>query len=121
MRTEPAGLNPVSPTTSTGLGVALGIAALGSIGAAFFSSERAGDQYADAGVSAPPETLAAAVDMGRDLPAGAGSELVATATSAFMDGFGAAAWVSAVVMAAVAAMAAVSLRKVESPIAAQSD
>jgi DHA2 family multidrug resistance protein-like MFS transporter len=118
---EKAGAASALGETSTELGVALGIAGLGSIGAALFTSDRIANQYADAGIGAPPETLAAGVDAAQGLPPGAGHELVAVATSAFMDGFNAAAWVSAVIVLAIAAVAAVTLRGVESHVSPEPD
>jgi DHA2 family multidrug resistance protein-like MFS transporter len=100
--------------TATELGGALGIAVLGSIGAAVY-------RFGMANVimnGVPPEaadaargTLGAATAAAAWLPNGLGIELLATARDAFVQGFGMAAAISAVVVLAAAVVAAGSLRQ----------
>jgi DHA2 family multidrug resistance protein-like MFS transporter len=89
------------------LGFALGIALLGSLGTAVY---RAGVEV-PAGVAAP-DSLASAVALAERLPIQVGTELLVSAREAFTTGMHVAAWVSAVLMAAVAAFVVPLLRHV---------
>ncbi|WP_373292413.1 MFS transporter [Actinokineospora fastidiosa] len=94
-----AGAASALSETSTELGVSIGIATLGSIGTAVY---RAGSGGSD--------TLAEAVAAAEALPAAEGDALLRMAGEAFTAGLVTIAWVSAALLAAVAAVALVALR-----------
>jgi DHA2 family multidrug resistance protein-like MFS transporter len=113
---ERAGAAAAMSETATELGGALGIAILGSIGAAVY---RAG--MANAVLSGiPPEaaeaargTLGGATASAAALPLPPGAELLATARDSFAQGFSVAAAVSAVLVLGTAVLLAVMLRRAE--------
>lgn len=105
---EKAGAASAVNATASDLGVALGIALMGSIGAAVYQS----------GVPAEAtDTLSGALTAAADLPPAAAEALVATARAAFTDGLNVAAIVAAVLAAGAAVLAGTLLRKV--PAAAE--
>jgi MFS transporter, DHA2 family, multidrug resistance protein len=112
---QKAGSASAMSETSAELGVALGVASLGSIGTAVYRT-----QVADAiPAGAPPEaaeatreSLAGAVAATDELPAGLGVELLGTAREAFVQALELTAAVSAVVVMTMAILAAVLLRRV---------
>ncbi len=104
-----AGLNE----TSGQFGFALGIAVLGSIGAAVYRglvSVPAGTPEPAASVA--KDSIAGAVDSAATLPAQAGGQLLSSAREAFTSGLHVVAIVSAILLAAVAVLAARLLRHV---------
>ncbi|GAB2740096.1 MFS transporter [Amycolatopsis magusensis] len=106
--------------TGSELGMALGIALLGSIGTAVY---RVGvTEGTPAGV--PPElatvahdTLGGAVTVAAELPAGTADQLLTAARAAFTDGFHVNSWISAALTACLAVLAVVLLRPVTEPAA----
>ncbi|MET9557889.1 MFS transporter [Streptomyces sp. NPDC006645] len=99
------------------LGGALGMAVLGSVGAAVYSREMAGALPADAGAALPGgvadavrETLGGAAAAAARLPAETGAEVLATARDAFTDGMGLAAVGAGVVMLGAAVFSFAALR-----------
>lgn len=112
---ERAGAASAISETSSELGGALGIAILGSLGAAVYRG-RIGDAI-PAGVPAEAAevargTLGGAVAVAGRLPGQVGVELLASAREAFADAFALTAAVSVVIAAGAAALAAVLLRRV---------
>ncbi|GAA2616423.1 MFS transporter [Actinomadura fulvescens] len=103
---EKAGAASALGETSTELGVALGVAGLGSVGTAVYREEIASGLPADApdGVR---DTLAGAV------AAGAGGDLLDSAREAFTAGLNTTAAVGAALVAAVTVIAVVTLRRVD--------
>ena len=100
--------------TASEFGGALGIAVLGSIGAAVYRSDVASalPQGLPAQASeAAHETLGGAVAVAGQLPGELGNSLIAAARSAFVDGMHTAALTAAVVMALAAVLTVGLLRK----------
>ncbi|TMR90128.1 MFS transporter [Nonomuraea basaltis] len=102
-------------TTCSDLGISLGIAIIGSIGAAVYRAQAGGALPA----GLPPEAAAAsrdslggAVSAAQGLPADLGTALLAPAREAFTSGLNVAAGTSAVIAAAAAILAVVMLRHV---------
>ena len=103
---EKAGAAAALAGTSSELGIALGVAVLGSIGTAVYRSQMA--TVSSAGVSP------AAVDAARDSLAGAttaGSALIDPAREAFVDGLNAAAGVTSVALLVIAVLTVALLRR----------
>jgi DHA2 family multidrug resistance protein-like MFS transporter len=117
---ERAGAAAAISETSSELGGALGIAILGTIGAAVYRS-----QVADAVPAAVPpqaaeaarDTLGGAVATGDQLPEPLAAELLDAARDAFTQGLHLAALSSAVIAAATAILVAVLLRHVQAGLA----
>jgi len=110
---ERAGAASGISETSAELGGALGIAVLGSIGAAVYRSQIAIPRgVPDAAQNAARDTPGGAVAAGESLPLDRAAELLHAADAAFTDAFQAAALTSALVAAAAAIVAAVLLRRV---------
>ena len=107
---ERAGAASALSETGAELGGALGIAVLGSIGAAVYRGRMEDASRPRGSTPAPPrpprDTLGGAVGAAADLPA----RLLDAATEAFAVGFQAAATVGAVLMAALAVLAALLLK-----------
>jgi DHA2 family multidrug resistance protein-like MFS transporter len=106
---ERAGVASGLSETGAELGGALGIAVLGSIGAAVYRSRMEGTAVGgvDPGAAeAARDTLGGAVGAAAELPA----RLLDAAAEAFADGFQAAALAAAALMAALAVLAALLLR-----------
>lgn len=109
-----AGAASAVSETSAELGVAMGIAVMGAVGTAVYRGRMAGLQLpgTSADAAAAGDTLAGAVTVADELPAGAGAELLQVAHAAFARGFGVAATVAAVLGVGLSAMAFVWLRDV---------
>ncbi|MFE0028274.1 MFS transporter [Amycolatopsis sp. NPDC059021] len=110
---ERAGAASALSETGSELGMALGIAVLGSIGTAVYRiGVREGTPH-----GVPPEpaavahdTLGGAVTVAAELPAGMASRLLAVARVAFTDGFHVTAWIGAAITAGLAVLAMALLR-----------
>ncbi|MEU9748867.1 MULTISPECIES: MFS transporter [Streptomyces] len=105
------------PETANQLGGALGVAILGSIGAAVYTRD-----VADVTTGLPPEaaeaaegSLGGATEVAKHLPADTGDALVTSAGEAFTRGMNLSAAVGGVVMLLGAAGAALLLRQVKTP------
>ncbi|HZA97976.1 MAG TPA: MFS transporter [Gemmatimonadales bacterium] len=112
---ERAGAASAISETSSELGGALGIAVLGSIGAAVYRGAMAGAVPAGVpGVAAEAaqSTLGGAVAEAGKLPGGVGAELVGTARNAFMQSFELSAAICAFIAVATAILVVVLLRGV---------
>ncbi|MFG3260446.1 MFS transporter [Streptomyces sp. NPDC048172] len=113
---EKAGAASAISETSTELGVALGVAVLGSAGTAVYRERIAHALPAEAlpeGASdAARDTLAGASAAAEELPGTAANELLGAAHAAFADGMTVAALISAVVVAGIAVLAVTGLRRV---------
>jgi MFS transporter, DHA2 family, multidrug resistance protein len=110
---ERAGVAAAISETSSELGGALGIAILGTIGAAVYRGRMADTVPADVpheAAEAARDTLGAAVAAGGQLPDPLSAELVEAANEAFIQGLHAAALASAIIAAATAVLVAVGLR-----------
>jgi DHA2 family multidrug resistance protein-like MFS transporter len=94
-------------------GSTLGLAILGTVGAAVYRSTVTlpGDLPADGAVQAG-DSIAGATSVAADLPAGQGEGLVTAAKDAFVDGFQTVALIGAILYACVALMVAIRLRHV---------
>ena len=112
---QKAGSASAMSETSAELGVALGVASLGSIGTAVYRTQVADSIPAGAppgAAEATRESLAGAVAAADELPTGLGVELLGTAREAFVQALELTAAVSAVVVMTMAILAAVLLRRV---------
>jgi DHA2 family multidrug resistance protein-like MFS transporter len=112
---ERAGAASAISETSSELGGALGIAVLGSIGAAVYRGAMAGAVPAGVpGVAAEAarNTLGGAIAESAKLPVGVGAELVGTARDAFMQSLELSAAICAFIAVATAILVAVLLRGV---------
>jgi DHA2 family multidrug resistance protein-like MFS transporter len=112
---ERAGAASAVAETCSELSVALGIAVLGSLGAAVYRSQLASTMPADlspSASSAASETLAGALALAAQLPDGLAQALTRAASDAFVHGLQLSAITSAVVALALAALTAVLLRDV---------
>jgi MFS transporter, DHA2 family, multidrug resistance protein len=117
---ERAGAASGISETGAELGGALGIAVLGSIGAAVYRGELTG--AVPPGVSPEQadvarDTLGGAVEVSEQLSEPVGAALLETAQEAFVQGFQVAAITGAVVLAALAVVTAVLLRRVSAAAA----
>ncbi|MGH3974634.1 MAG: MFS transporter [Pseudonocardiaceae bacterium] len=115
---ERAGAASGISETSAELGIALGIAVLGSIGAAIYRSQVAGTVLAGVppeAAQATRETLGGAVAAADQLPGEAGIELLNTAREAFTQGLQFNAGLSAVIVLGLAIMSATLLRRASTP------
>ncbi|HEY0639739.1 MAG TPA: MFS transporter, partial [Pseudonocardiaceae bacterium] len=111
---EKAGSASSLSQTSSDFGVALGIAAMGSIGAAVYRTQLADtapDLPAEA-AGAAGESLVGAVNAAATLPGSVGTALIDAGREAFTTGFNTAAAVGAPVAILLAVVAAVLLRHV---------
>jgi DHA2 family multidrug resistance protein-like MFS transporter len=115
---ERAGAASAISETGAELGGALGVAILGTVGTAVYRSDM-GDSV-PAGV--PPtaaetarDTLGGATDVAAELPEALGAALLEAARDAFTQGLQLAALAASVVVAAVAVISAVRLRRVRAP------
>jgi DHA2 family multidrug resistance protein-like MFS transporter len=117
---ERAGAASAISETGAEFGGALGIAILGSIGVAVYRN-----RLADAvPATVPPEqaevardTLGGATDVAEQLPADVGASLLDTAREAFVQGLQVTAITGALVLAGLAVLTAVVLRRVRVPAA----
>ncbi|MDT0266500.1 MFS transporter [Streptomyces sp. DSM 44915] len=112
---EKAGAASSLSETASELGMALGIAVLGSIGAAIYRAEMSGGSPAQL----PPEaaefaedSLAGAVAVAEEAPAAVADPLLAVAREAFVSGSGVATLVSAGLVLVVGVLALRGLREV---------
>ncbi|MFL1380157.1 MFS transporter [Nocardiopsis protaetiae] len=112
---EKAGASAAVSETAMEVGVALGIAALGSVGTAAYRLSMAGAMPA----GTPSDAAAVASDglegAGRaaaDLPAPVAGELLDAAAAAFTSSLTTVAWISAALAVGIAVLAAVALRRV---------
>ncbi|MEV1120695.1 MFS transporter [Actinosynnema sp. NPDC049800] len=117
---EKAGSASSISETNIEFGMALGVAVMGSIGAAVYRSRMA-DTPLPEGAAEAGNTLSGATTAAAELPAEAGASLVASAREAFTAGFGTAAAVCAAIVAVVAVLAVTLLRHVPAAGAAEAD
>lgn len=115
---ERAGAASAMAATGTELGSALGVAVIGSVGFAVYRADLA-DRLpeglpASAGEAAK-DTLAAAADVARTLPAADGSRLLSVAREAFVNGLQTTAIVGAALAVLLAVAAATLLRTARMP------
>ncbi|MFD3508211.1 MFS transporter [Nocardia sp. NPDC058666] len=103
---EKAGAASAVESTASDLGVALGVALLGSVGAAAY---RAGMSDADGAAS---ETLSGALSSAETLPADLAESMIAAGREAFTNGLNAASWTAAALSAAGAVLAVTLLRRI---------
>lgn len=121
---EKAGSGAAVQETFSELGFSLGIAALGSIGTAFYRLGVAGAVPASlpANLEAQAhETLAGAIEAAKALPAEAGAALLRAAREAYLDGMHVVALVTCGVLLAVAVLALTIFRKLPPLGAGQND
>jgi MFS transporter, DHA2 family, multidrug resistance protein len=114
---EQAGAASGISETGAELGGALGIAILGSIGAAVYRSELADllpNGLPTEAAAAARDTLGGAVGVGAELPAQLGAALVQSAQDAFIQGMRVSSVVATIVAIGVAALAVTMLRHVRS-------
>ena len=112
---ERAGAASAISETGTELGGALGIAIIGSVGAAIYRSMMADNVPAELppdAATAARSTLGGAVAIVDQLPAEVGGAMLATARVAFTHGMIVSAGMAAVAMLTIAVMALIWLRKV---------
>jgi DHA2 family multidrug resistance protein-like MFS transporter len=112
---ERAGVASAISETSSELGGALGIATLGSLGAAVYRgrmTDGVPQSVPAEAAEAARATLGGAVAVAERLPDQVGAELLATAREAFAHAFELTAGISVVVAVAAATLAAVVLRRV---------
>lgn len=114
---ERAGAASALSETSSEFGGALGIAILGSIGAAFYRTKMKNgmpDNILGSLAQEATDTLGGAVNVGDQLPAGLGTQLLATAHDAFVTGMQFNAGVSAAIAVGLVFLSASFLRHVKS-------
>jgi DHA2 family multidrug resistance protein-like MFS transporter len=121
---ERAGAAAAVVETATEFGGALGMAVLGSIGAAVYRSDLAASAPAGtphAALGAARDTLGGAVTVAGNLPGCIGTGLLEAARTAFTHGLNYAALAAAITMVLAAALSAAFFRgvRVESPAAEQ--
>ncbi|WP_017586233.1 MFS transporter [Nocardiopsis ganjiahuensis] len=112
---EKAGAASAVNSTASDLGVALGVALLGSVGTAVYRFRMDGaapEGVTEAQAAEAADTLPGALDVAEGLPAEAGTALVESAQAAFAGGLNGAAVVAAVLSAAGAVLAIALLRDV---------
>ncbi|NEE01712.1 MFS transporter [Phytoactinopolyspora halotolerans] len=112
---ERAGSASGMAETSSELGLAMGVAASGSIATAVYRGRTSGDALPDGLESSAHDlagdTLPAALDVAAGLPAPTGSELLEVARDAFSRGLQVAGAVNLALMVAMAALVAILLRR----------
>jgi DHA2 family multidrug resistance protein-like MFS transporter len=114
---EKAGSAASISETSGEFGIAVGIAALGSLGTYVYRSRMDGEVAAAVPVDATTsarESIAGAIDAAAGLPASVGAELLDVARASFTSGFNVVGGVGAVIFAGLAVLAAVALRHIPS-------
>ena len=102
-------------TTANDLGISLGVAVIGSIGAATYRYQAAGSMPGDRSpqaAAAAGDSIDGALVTARDLPGQAGEAVLTAAQAAFTNGLNVAAAVSAGIAALAAVIAAVRLRHI---------
>ncbi|MFJ8844690.1 MFS transporter [Streptomyces cyaneofuscatus] len=112
---EKAGAASALQQTSSDFGLAVGIAALGSLGTTVYRNQ-VGDAIPDetpqAVENATRDTLAQALEATRDLPAGLADQIITPAREAFASGLNTVAVINAVIVIAMAVLAVAALRHV---------
>ncbi|MEU4469864.1 MFS transporter [Micromonospora sp. NPDC023888] len=121
---ERAGSAASISETSGELGIALGVAVLGSVGAAVYRAELGPELPAGLPAEAAARArdgLAGAVTVAGELPSGVGGPLVDAARAAYTSGLVATATVGAVLLLGLAVVAALAFRSVPpyAPVAAE--
>jgi MFS transporter, DHA2 family, multidrug resistance protein len=121
---EKAGAASALSETSTELGVALGVAVLGSVGTAVYRRAVAG--AVPAGVpaeaaEAAQHTLAEAAEATARVSGGVGDQLLVAASRAFTSGMNLAGWISAGIAAGLVVLAAATLRRTAPALAESPD
>ncbi|GAA2426743.1 MFS transporter [Streptomyces glaucus] len=112
---EKAGAASALQQTSSDFGLAVGIAALGSLGTAIYRNDVAGNLPADtpaAVAEASRDTLARALDATADLPGSTADGIITPAREAFASGLNGVALVGAVLLTAMTVLALTMLRHV---------
>ncbi|MFI0355630.1 MFS transporter [Actinomadura sp. 9N407] len=109
---ERAGSAAAMNETSGEFGFALGIAILGSVGTALYRAQVEIPAAVGADSGTARESLAGAVSVAGNLPSPAGEALLDSARTAFTGGLHAVAFTSAVLLAGMAVLIAVMLRRV---------
>jgi DHA2 family multidrug resistance protein-like MFS transporter len=117
---EKAGSASSISETNIEFGMALGVAVMGSIGAAVYRNQMA-ETSLPADAAEAGDTLAGATTTAADLSGEAGASLLAAAREAFTSGFGTAAAVCAGIAAVVAVLAVTLLRHIPAAGAAEAD
>ncbi|MER5626350.1 hypothetical protein ABT061_35490 [Streptosporangium sp. NPDC002544] len=115
---ERAGAASAMASTGTELGSALGVAVIGSIGFAVYRAnlaDRLPEGLPTSVVETAKDTLAAAVNVARELPAADGAGLLAAARESFVHGLQATAIIGAVLAALLALVSATLLRSARMP------
>ncbi|MEO3849153.1 MFS transporter [Streptomyces sp. B8F3] len=115
---EKAGAASAISETSSELGVALGVAVLGSVGTAVYRSDAGGgvpEGTPEAAAETARDTLAGAVAVAEELAGRRGAELLAAAREAFAGGLAAVGVISALLALSVAVLAFTALRGVDAP------
>ncbi|MGW2197522.1 MFS transporter [Streptosporangium sp. NPDC001682] len=115
---ERAGAASAMASTGTELGSALGVAVIGSIGFAVYRAnlaDRLPEGLPTSVVETAKDTLAAAVNVARELPAANGAGLLAAARESFVHGLQATAIIGAVLAALLALVSATLLRSARMP------
>lgn len=115
---ERAGAASAMASTGTELGSALGVAVIGSVGFAVYRANLANrlpEGLPTSVVDAAKDTLAAAVDVARQLPAADGSRLLSVARESFVEGLRTTAIVGAVLAVLLAVAAVTLLRNARMP------
>ncbi|WP_442802471.1 MFS transporter [Streptomyces sp. CMB-StM0423] len=110
---EKAGAASAISETSSELGVALGVAVLGSVGTAVYRSDVGGglpEGTPEAAAETARDTLAGAVAVAEELPGQRGTELLGAAREAFAGGLAAVGVISALLALSVAVLAITALR-----------
>lgn len=121
---ERAGTASALASTGTELGSAFGIAVIGSIAFAVYRSDLAGQLPSGLPAYVEPtarDTLAAAVDISRALPADVGTRLVSVARDSYLHGLQTSATIGAVLALLLAVLAATRLRNARMPGSAPAD
>jgi MFS transporter, DHA2 family, multidrug resistance protein len=111
---EPDRAGAASAVLETGseFGGALGIAVLGTIGAAVYRSHMHVPATVPAALATPADqTMAGALEVSTQLPSATAGNLVHAATTAFTDGMSVAAGVGAIIMLVAAAVCLAAMRK----------
>ncbi|MEE1931401.1 MFS transporter [Streptomyces sp. TRM 70351] len=112
---ERAGAASAISETATEMGMALGIAVLGSIGTAVYRARIGGllpEQTPDAVAGAAGDTIGGAAAAASGLPGGLGNAVMDAAGHAFVDGMRVAALASTVLIVLIAVLATAALRGV---------
>jgi DHA2 family multidrug resistance protein-like MFS transporter len=121
---EKAGAASAVNSTVSDLGLAMGVAFLGSVGTGLYRAGMAGSVPAELSGDRAAEaagTLPGALSAAEELPAQVGAALVDSAQQAFTDGLNATAWVAGILSLAGAVLAVTLLRRIPPSGAAAQD